>query len=103
MNVRVKKAVPFGHRQVLRPSVANERVKELEQRDNGGSDADAGVSRWSVMPLHLRADRSSMHRAQRRQSEYLIPGGVECKRDDGNEEQGIRYIIVQCAYALTVM
>ena len=46
MNVRVKQAVPFGHRQVLRPSVASERVRELEQRDNGSPDADAGVSRW---------------------------------------------------------
>ena len=93
MNVRVKQGAPFGHRQVLRPSVANERVPELEQRDNGSPDADAAVSRWSVMPLHLRADRSSMHRAQHHQSEYLIPG-VECKRDE-NEEQGIRHTIVQ--------
>ena len=74
MNVRVKQAVPFGHRQALRPSVANECVRELEQRDNGSSDADAAVSRWSATPLHLRADRFSMHQAWRRQSEYLIPG-----------------------------
>ena len=46
------------------------------------------------MPLHVRADRSSMHRAQRRQSEYIIPV-VECRRGDGNEEQGIRYVKVQ--------
>ena len=30
MNVRVKGAAPFGHRQALRPSVADERVRELE-------------------------------------------------------------------------
>ena len=90
MNVRVKQAAPFGNRQALRPSVANGRVRELEQQENGSSDADAGVSRWSVMPLRLRADRSSMHRAQRCQSEYLIPGG-----SNGNEEQGIRHVIVQ--------
>ena len=53
MNVRVKQAAPFGNRQALRPSVANGRVRELEQQENGSSDADAGVSRWSVMPLRL--------------------------------------------------
>ena len=45
MNVRVKQAAQFGHRQAPRPSVANERVRELEQRENGISDAEAGVSR----------------------------------------------------------
>ena len=78
MNARVKQTVPFGHRQALRPSVANERVRELEQRANGSPDVDA-VSRWSVTPLHVRAGRSSMHRAQHRRSEYLIPGGWKCK------------------------
>ena len=48
-----KASKPFEHRQALHPSVANERVREREQRDNGSPDADPGVSQWSVTPLHL--------------------------------------------------
>ena len=68
MHVRVKQAAPFEHRQALRPSVAYECVRELKSSEKmvvRNPDADAGVSRWSVVtPLHLRADRSSMHRAE---------------------------------------
>ena len=73
MYVRAKQAAPFGHQQVLRPSVANECVRVFEQKVNGGSDVETRVWRWSTMPLHFRADRSSMHRAQRGRSECWVP------------------------------
>ena len=63
--MRAKREVPFLHRRELYPTVANERVGELEQRVDDGSHPETHLLRWSIATLRFRAGRASMRRAWR--------------------------------------